>query len=224
MSRLTRQFDVIAPDLACHGTETRIVSTFDELCEDLIARLRQARRVKVHLVGHSLGGAIAAQLARLGGFETQSLTLICPFGFGAQIDMDALHQFLDATSDEDLHNALVPFLGDPQLVSDKLVSLVQTERRRTDRFAFLKELAKDVFTNHACRFDLSDPEFKLLRCNVIWGEQDRVIPFRYGLNRLRGANFNLIKHVGHSPHLVCAPEVSKLIAATCRYTHLGGQS
>lgn len=79
------RFRVIAPDNRGAGQSTQVdepVSTRD-LAEDMLALLDQLDVPRVHLVGRSMGGAIAQHMALMAPDRVQSLTLCASF---AKID------------------------------------------------------------------------------------------------------------------------------------------
>ena len=82
----------IAPDLPGHGQSGRDVGSGDpEFLADVVAQLIAARgHDSVHIVGHSLGGAVAIALADRHPDLVASLFLISPAGLGGGLDLDFL--------------------------------------------------------------------------------------------------------------------------------------
>ena len=53
---------------------------------------------KVHLVGHSMGGAIAIKFALAHPDRVSSLVLIASAGLGPEIDIEYINGFISATT------------------------------------------------------------------------------------------------------------------------------
>ena len=80
---------VIALDLPGHGGSSKDVGSGDlaTLSRTLSAFLDVLDIPKAHLVGHSLGGAVALRIALEHPARIASLSLICPAGLGKEIDL-----------------------------------------------------------------------------------------------------------------------------------------
>ncbi|RVC04567.1 alpha/beta fold hydrolase [Mesorhizobium sp. M7A.F.Ca.AU.002.06.1.1] len=82
--------ETISLDLPGHGTEAaRPASIIEEIAFLLSDRLEGMGVGNAHLVGHSLGGAAALALARLGRFTVRSVTLSLPLAGSAPRSMRA---------------------------------------------------------------------------------------------------------------------------------------
>ena len=81
--------NVYALDLPGHGQSGKALAIRRRRARQDPSRLRRcARHRAAHLVGDSLGGAVAIEAARQGGRKVRSLTLIAPAGLGAEINND----------------------------------------------------------------------------------------------------------------------------------------
>ena len=60
---------------------------------------------RAHLVGHSLGGAIAMEVARQAKARVKSLTLICSAGLGPDINMEYIDGFIASASLSEPHGS-----------------------------------------------------------------------------------------------------------------------
>lgn len=85
------QVDELAPDFACITFDNRGVGrstpagasvTVEQMADDARAVLEAAGFESAHVVGHSLGGLVALQLALDTRARVQSLTLMCTFASG----------------------------------------------------------------------------------------------------------------------------------------------
>jgi pimeloyl-ACP methyl ester carboxylesterase len=78
LKALSQRYLVIAPDLPgfCKSTSPETLQDYDDYANCLIAFLEKLKLKKVHLIGHSIGGAIAATIAALKPSIVSSLILI----------------------------------------------------------------------------------------------------------------------------------------------------
>ena len=83
----------------------------------------------VHLVGHSLGGAVAAELALAEPGRVRSLALVSSVGLGREIDAGFLNGFVRARRRGELRPVLEALFADPALVTRRLVDDVLRYKR-----------------------------------------------------------------------------------------------
>ncbi len=165
----------------------------------------------VHLVGTSLGGWIALEVAVRNTSRLASLTVIGASGIRpGQIPTGDLFMW----SPEDRVRNLV---ADPAL-AEKILTLPQTP------------LQQDVaLRNHFTTAKLAwEPRFfdpgleKWLHriripTHVVWGDADRLFPLEYGRKLhalLPNASFSVIANCGHLPQVERPDELHRLIEAT----------
>jgi pyruvate dehydrogenase E2 component (dihydrolipoamide acetyltransferase) len=165
-----------------------------------------------HLVGHSMGGAIAMQLAHDDPGKVKSMTLICTAGLGPEIGA-YVPSYIAAQGRKDLKPVLETLFADKSLVSRQLVDDVLKYKRLDGVEAFLRSLAESLFgggTQH-------DTPGKALagkgpKALVIWGKGDQVIPAEHA-NNLPGAKVTVIDGAGHMVFMEKAGDVNALIKA-----------
>ena len=123
----------IALDLPGHGGSTKDVGAgdADALAEAVEAALGRAwKSQRVHLVGHSMGGAIAATAGGArSGPRVDSLTLIAPAGLGPDINAAFIDGFVRAARRKDAVEVLQMLVHDPSLVSRAMVEDVLRYKR-----------------------------------------------------------------------------------------------
>ena len=122
---------VLALDLPGHGGSGRDVGAGDGAAlsaavERFLAALDPG---PVHLVGHSMGGAIAALLAARRPDLVRSLTLIAPAGLGPDINAAFIDGFVRASRRKDAVEVLQLLVHDPALVSRTMVEDVLRFKR-----------------------------------------------------------------------------------------------
>src|SRR6266704_1528325 len=104
---LAARHRVYALDLPGHGTSAKDVGdgpagpagpagTVSVLADAVTGVLDALGAERAHLVGHSMGGAVALAVAARDPGRIASLTLIAPSGFGSEINASYLRGFADA--------------------------------------------------------------------------------------------------------------------------------
>lgn len=134
---------------------------------------------KVHLVGHSMGGAVAALAALLKPEAVASLTLLAPGGFGTEINHRLLAQYAEADSAALLRAALENMYGWNNPVSEATIERqvrMRSEPGQRDRLIDMaRHLHRDGRQGVIPRSDLATLQVPV---KVVWGTQDRVLPTR----------------------------------------------
>src|SRR5437763_10923264 len=111
-------------DLLGHGESAMDVGDGDvaTLAERVAAAMDERKLLGVHLVGHSLGGAIALVLAATRPELVASLVLIAPAGLGRQIDPVFLSEFPELSQPQEAQALLTRLVARPRLIGKPLIS------------------------------------------------------------------------------------------------------
>jgi pyruvate dehydrogenase E2 component (dihydrolipoamide acetyltransferase) len=194
---LAEEHIVYALDLPGHGGSSKDVGegSVDSLAEAVEQFLESQGLDRPHLVGHSLGGHVAAVLAQRG--HAASLTLIAPAGVGQEVNRDYLDGFVAAESRRELKPVLQLLFADESLVTRSLVDDVLKYKRIDGVTEALTTIAGAAFGS---QLELTDLDVPLL---VLWGAEDRIIP--------PAGDAQVIEGAGHSPHMEAAGEVNRLL-------------
>jgi pyruvate dehydrogenase E2 component (dihydrolipoamide acetyltransferase) len=197
MPALAEEHTVYALDLPGHGSSSKEVGegTVDSLADAIEPFLESQGLDRAHLVGHSLGGHVAAVLAQRG--YALSLTQIAPAGVGQAINRDFIDGFIASESRRELKPVLQMLFADESLVTRSLVDDVLKYKRIDGVSDALTTIAGAAFGSQVELTDLAVP---LLG---IWGAEDRILPAPGDAQVNEGA--------GHSPHMEAAGEVNRLI-------------
>lgn len=205
-------------DLPGHGASPEgDVGNFDDLVETVAAALTEAGHTRLHLVGHSLGAAVAASLAVRKGFEVKSLALISPAGLGPKVNGDFVSGFLAADSEAALKSWMQGLVHRRGALPQAMVRATLAARQATGLAAAQKKVAAAVFSGSTQLFSIRDALDKYEGpCRVIVGLEDEIIPAEYvdavpghvAVNRLSG--------VGHMPQIEAPPLVARLVSETVR--------
>lgn len=224
---LEARHDVLAPSLLGHGGAVPlapgVAPTLDALVDGVEAELDRAGIGAAHVVGNSLGGWIAIELARRG--RARSVVLFSPAGAWSsqrRIEMVALGIRLGVAavarlapyadtiaSSRVLRNAVMRSqvarldLVDPRALADDI--------RASAHAPVVATLLRLLPTLHLEPL----PAERSYPVRVVWGEQDRVIPYRHFgvpmLARLAGAELIRQPGLGHVPMTDAPGTVARLI-------------
>jgi pyruvate dehydrogenase E2 component (dihydrolipoamide acetyltransferase) len=114
---------VIALDLPGHGESAKALQRgdLDELSETVLALLDHLDIAKAHLAGHSMGGAVSLNVARLAPQRVASLSLVASAGLGEAINGQYLQGFVAAANRNALKPQMVQLFADPALVTRQML-------------------------------------------------------------------------------------------------------
>jgi pyruvate dehydrogenase E2 component (dihydrolipoamide acetyltransferase) len=205
---------VIALDLPGHGqSEPRLPGASLADLAGFVASFLEAIDVpRVHVVGHSMGGAIAARLALDQPTRVASLTLVNSAGLGAEINAGYIDGFVSAASRRELKPVVEQLFADPSLVTRQLLDELLKYKRLDGVPELLGELARTLFANGR---QADQPVLELegsgVPMLVVWGESDHIIPARHAANAPPGAKVSVLPGAGHMTMLEKASEFNALL-------------
>lgn len=214
LAALARHYRVHAPLLPGYGGSEDAPTIRDMLdvtlhSYDVVEALGLRRPI---LVGHSLGGMIAAEMAAVAPHEVERLALIAPAGL-----------WLDEHPIPDIFS-LLPYEFPPLLFHDQaLGERLLTGGLHLDDPEFLKSF---LITNArqlgmAGKFLFPVPERGLrdrlyrirARTRLIWGESDRLIPLRYAEAFQAGIPHAELTRIPAAGHAVTLEKTEAVIEA-----------
>jgi pimeloyl-ACP methyl ester carboxylesterase len=224
---LERQHDVFAPTLAGHAGGPPIEGEITEavLVEALERQMDEAGIETAHLVGCSLGGYLALQLASRGRAET--VVAFAPAGGWAPGDESFRETLAFFTTMQDLLLAAVPH-------AEAILSTREGRRRATE-FATVnfEHIPADLLAHQmrgAARCTAAAPLIEYaeregwsldagkITCpvRIVWGSADRLLPWPAAAARFRNdwlplADWVVLDEVGHAPQMDVPLETSQLI-------------
>lgn len=210
---LAKDRAVYALDLPGHGESTKEIGSGDlaSLSAPIIRFMDALDLTRVHLVGHSLGGGVALQIAATMPARLASLSLIAPIGLDAAIDIDYPAAFVAAKKARDLQKCLARLFADPSLMSREMVEQVARNKRMDGAEAALAQIVAANFTESAPSFDLVGLA-EHMPIGVIWGAQDAIIPSTALVRLPREITTQSLPRIGHMPQLEAADRVNAILA------------
>ena len=214
-TRWRRNFDVIAPDHPGFGA-SEVPGWIDDV-SDLAYLYLDAIEVLglsgVHVVGQSLGGWIALEIAVRSTERLRSLSLISAAG---------------------IHVKGVPkadiFMIDPEekarlAFADSSIGEEAAQRAAADKYCDLAILNRIASARFGWQPRFFNPRLERwlhrvrVPTHVIWGDGDRIIPKAYAeaFHRLiPGSTLTIIPNAGHLPHVERAPAVAQALQTFLR--------
>ena len=205
---------VIAVDLPGHGASSKSVDirAVDDLAKGLAAFLDAIGVDTAHLVGHSLGGAIAALAALARPGLAESVTLIASVGLGDEIDDSYLAGFIAAEKRKELHAVVGRLFADQALVSRDLVDGLLKFKRLDGVGAALRSIREAMIENGKQRLSLL-PNLVALNApvRVIWGSVDQIIPTAHAGGLPSSFRVHMFDGAGHMVHMERAKDVNAIL-------------
>ncbi len=207
---------VIRIELPGHGkSPRRRVESFARLARMLVETFDEATRDadKVHLIGHSLGGALATAIADIRGRRVASLSLIAPAGLGPEIDAAALNGIVRASRTESLLPWLRRLSATPDTIDEDYARAAMKARLDPALRACQADMSAALFPDGVPAFDLRAAMARLAcPTTIIWGRQDHIVPHRHALALEGDFGIYLLAGAGHIPHIECPERVANIVA------------
>jgi pyruvate dehydrogenase E2 component (dihydrolipoyllysine-residue acetyltransferase) len=213
---LADQHRTIAFDLPGHGGSTKALKgpvdrgSFAADLDRLLAALGVER---FHLVGHSMGGAIALHFVSWQPTRVASLSLIAAAGLGEEINGAFIDGFVRMGRRREAQEVLRLLVHDPAAVSRQMVEDVLRYKRLDGVPGALAAIAAEWFPNGVQRMGLEPiAQEPHVPTQLIWGHEDRIIPVAQAQALAGKLPVHILDRAGHLPHMEKAGEVNRLIA------------
>ncbi|MBG0831528.1 alpha/beta fold hydrolase [Planomonospora sp. ID67723] len=180
----------------------------------------------VHLVGNSLGGAVAMRLAADAPARVTSLALAGSAGFGHQVtwalrvlDLPLLWRLLLRPDENTARSTERALFYDPAFATPERVALAHKLSQRPGAARTLRRIAADLGSLRGVRpgwrRDLLAETARLgIPTLVAWGTHDRILPAGHLVNAaaaLPGARTHLFPRTGHLPQIEQAEQFAALL-------------
>lgn len=194
---------MLAVELPGHGRSPRTIpSDLDGICEMVEQRLALEGIEEATFMGHSFGAAVAARLASRGMVSVNSLLLISPAGLGPEIRHQFIRGFVAARQPASLVPWLHELVFDPSHISEAFIRIVAEQRKDDGLSNALERLAAHYFCNGTQTFSIRQDLEKLrMPARIIFGVQDRIIPFAHCQALPARVGLHAFGQCGHLPYL-----------------------
>ncbi|MDP6358328.1 MAG: acetoin dehydrogenase dihydrolipoyllysine-residue acetyltransferase subunit, partial [Planctomycetota bacterium] len=197
---LAEQHTVYAVDLPGHGSSSKSVGEGN--LASMVAVMRQLlselRIDQVDLVGHSMGGAIALQLAGTELGLVQSLVLIASAGMGPEINTGYLRGFTESQSRRELKPHVQQLFNDSSLVTRQMVEDVLKYKRIDGVQQSLQTILDSFIDGETQSVDLREAlEQSRIPSLVIWGAEDQIISADHAAGLPETVEAHLLQNCGH---------------------------
>jgi pyruvate dehydrogenase E2 component (dihydrolipoamide acetyltransferase) len=205
-----------AIDLPGHGGSTKEVGTGEpgRLVQAVFAFMDAKGIARAHLVGHSMGGAVALILALQQPDRVASVTAIATGGLGAEINMDYINGFIAEKRAKKLRPVLEMLVHDPALISKDMVEEVLKFKRLDGVDAALTALRDGCFPGGVQGGSVREALSQLtVPTQVIFGKADQILPSAHAEGLPANVEVTVFDDAGHMPHMEKAAQVNDLIRA-----------
>ena len=211
---LPRDIPIIRIDLPSHGRSPRSrIAGFADLLRAMTRAFDDACDGPVHLLGHSLGGALALGIADIRPRQVASLTLLAPAGLGPEIDGAVLNGIARASRVESLAPWLQRLTATPQGISWDFARAAMLSRNDPELRAAQLDLADAMFPDGVQSFDMRAALDRVeAPTALVWGRDDHILPWRQALAAKGEMALHLMSGVGHIPHVERPAELARIVA------------
>jgi pimeloyl-ACP methyl ester carboxylesterase len=204
----------VAVDLPGHGQSDRDVEAGDvAFFTDLIAGFLEAQGGHpAHVVGHSLGGAVALDLAHRRPDLVASLFLLAPAGLGRGTDPAFLFALTEMKNLDEASAVLGRLVTRQRLISPQMVARALAEITAPGaRDAFRKVAGHLLRAEETLAPAVAEIGRRQLPRAVVWGGDDRINPMASDRVATLGATPHVVEGAGHLPHIESYEEVNALL-------------
>ncbi|EGU59508.1 acetoin dehydrogenase E2 subunit dihydrolipoyllysine-residue acetyltransferase [Vibrio nigripulchritudo ATCC 27043] len=208
---------VYALDLPGHGQSTKALNGDPIEClSQTISEFVSAKNIsQCHLVGHSMGGLLAAKFAIENPSLAVSLTLLSPAGLTSKINEDYLVKFSEADYRKAMKITVSLLFADQSLVNRSMVDDLLKYKRLDGVEEALHTLRKAMSVNGQQTINLVEQLQNLvLPVTVIWGQQDQIVPLTPEVEDLSlgtQIRIELLPDVGHMPQMEAVDKVNEVL-------------
>lgn len=209
---------IIGIDLPNHGKSSpSVIGSLDDVAAAVVSRLNREGVKEFHLLGHSLGGAIAMAMVAISTHRLKSLTLLSPAGLGADINGEFIDGLCRANSEASLKPWLAELFHDERLLSSSFVATAYKQLESTQKREGLRAMANVLMPDGTQATSMREALDALtVPTKVIWGNDDRIIPMKHSQGLPGRVALHVLKNVGHLSYIEATDVVAALLMEQMR--------
>lgn len=192
----------IALDLPGHGAAADWPETPDAgVCAKAVIDTLDGLKIKeATLIGHSLGGAVASIVGLMRPDLVERLILLCPGGFGEQMNARLLRRYAAARTEHELALVMETFFGPAKKLPESLAADTAAARADDTLFKSLNAIVKKITRGDGQgTLPLAKLAAQPFPMTLVWGDQDYVLPFSHCLAAPAEFARHILPGVGHMP-------------------------
>jgi len=205
---------VFAIDLPGHGQSGKDIrdASVAGLASVVVGFMDSASIAEAHLVGHSLGGAVALQVAATAPARVLSLSLLAPAGIGREINGRYLAGFIAGESRRDMKPVMQQLVANPELITRQLIDDILKFKRTDGVPEALGAIAAGFVDGDAQRVDLRGVLANVsVKAQVIWGDKDAIIPVGQSAGLPASVAVHVLAGIGHLVQMEASSPVNTLL-------------
>lgn len=205
---------ILAIDLPGHGGSTlSIPGDLQAIAGQVEQTISAYHSGPVILVGHSFGGAVAAEIAARGNADVQALVLIAPAGLGPEINGAFLSGFVRARSEPSLVAWMKQLVEDESLLTKPFVTAT-LQQSQNEPLRDAQRLISDRFFAYGTQvFSIRQTLNRLsIPVRIIFGAADRIIPASHAAGLPGEIAVHLFARTGHMPQLERREAVMRILS------------
>ncbi|MFN0195304.1 MAG: acetoin dehydrogenase dihydrolipoyllysine-residue acetyltransferase subunit [Planctomycetaceae bacterium] len=206
---------VYAIDLPGHGQSSKDIGEGSiEFFANVVREWMDALGIeRAHLVGHSMGGAIAMATALSAPQRILSCTLISSAGLGNEIDAEYVRGVVNSDRRKELKVYLERLFANPELATRQLVDDVLKFKRIDGVQAALNQLADTFIVEGRQKTVYRDRMHEIsVPLLVLWGEKDRIVPRSHTTGLPANCTVEILENCGHMVQMEASADVNRLIS------------
>ena len=214
IEHLKRYYRVITPDLPGFGKSKKIKphNNINSMAKTVLNCLKEKQIEKFYLLGHSMGGMIVQEMAKLAGKKI--IKLIC-YGTGPIGNIPGRFETIDESREKLKKNGL-------EITAQRIAKTWFVEEDKAKYFYLCNEAGKDTTIEAADNALIAMKTWSGLKnlkniknfTMIIWGDQDKAYNFDQvdTLNRnITNSDINIFKGCSHNVHLEMPNEFNMCI-------------
>jgi len=216
-AEFAKHYRTIAPDVRGHGATSKpdIPYSVKQFAEDLFELFQKLSLPQAHLLGLSMGGAIAQQFALDHPDLVRSLILVSTFSFIDPVAERAflrLRRSLDTAGYPGFFDEVVRIAFTPEYVTANAQAIADLKQKRIQ---LNSPIAIGRATDALLAFNLKEEISRIsLPTLIISGKEDAFTPIHLAeqiYRSIKGSEWKIMEGVGHNLYLERPAEMAKIV-------------